>query len=210
MRLLLPILFSLIACWSAPGEDKPSSPAPLEAPRTLEEAHHQLESLLSKEELSRIDAMKSEKEMIEYHLSVGMAIRNNWGLWGGSPLAVHLWQLGFTHPDDMSNVILQTFWCRRHKRDLRLEERADYYQAYWKAAADPPATAMDPADGSAVEWSMSFGAGTDEKPRQIHVGKSEKTGRWLAYEYNKGVYVPDAELLKKIATFQLDPFAHKK
>ncbi len=181
-----------------------------EPPRNLEEAHQQLESLLSKEELGRIDAMKSEKEMVDYHLSVGLAIRNNWGLWGGSPLAMHLWQLGFEHAEDMSSVILQTFWCKRHRRDFRLEDRADYYRAYWKAAAEPPASARDPEDGAGVEWSIAFAAGTDERPRQIHVGRSKQTGRWLAYEYNKGVYVPDKALTAKIKTFASDPFAASK
>ena len=125
-------------------------------------------------------------------------------------MANHLWKLGFSHPDDMSDVILQTFWCKHHRRDFNLEERADYCQAYWKAAADPPDSARDPADHSEVDWTLSFGAGTDEKPRQIHVGRSKKSGRWLAYEFDKGVYVPNADLMKKIQVFASDPFVGTK
>ena len=199
------ILLSLLACL-AMGKDKPAT----EPPRTIEEAHQQLEAQLSADQLAKIDAMKSEKEMVEYHLSIGMALRNKWGLWGGSPLANHLWKLGFSHPDDMSSVILETLWCKRHHRDFRLEERADYFQAYWKAAANPPATALDPTDNSEVEWTLSFDAGTDDKPRQIHVGKSKKSGRWLAYEYDKGVYLPKGDLVQKIKVFTDDPFAKKQ
>jgi hypothetical protein len=77
------------------------------------------------------------------------------------------------------------------------------------AAANPPETAKDPKDGSAVDWNMSFGADSEDKtPRLIHVGKSKKTGRWLAYEYDKGVYEPDAALLKRITDSETsDPFA---
>ncbi len=144
-------------------------------PKTLEEAHQQLEKLLPKDEVAKIDAMKTEDEMIEYHFGLGMGMRNSWGLWGGGPLAQHMNKLGFHHSDDMSGVILETFWCKRHKKDFRLKERAAYYAAYWKASADPPETAKDPKDSSEVDWNMSLGAGDDKRPRQIHVGKSKKT-----------------------------------
>ncbi len=159
-------------------------------PGTLEEAHQQLERTLPKEELAKIDAMKSEDDMIGYHFGLGMGLRNSWGLWGGGPLAKNMNKLGFHHPDDMSGVILETFWCKRHGKDFRLKERADYYETYWKGAADPPETAKDPQDQSVIEWKFSFGA--------IHVGKSKKTGRWLAYEYDKGVYLPTPEIKKRI------------
>lgn len=188
------------------GENKP---APKDPPRTLEEAHQQLEGLLPAGELAKIDAMKSEKEMVEYHFSIGRGLRNQWCLWG-SPLTDHLGKLGFSHPDDMSAVILETLWCRRHHRDFRLQERAHYYQIYWKAAATPPATAVDPDDHSEVAWTSSFCEDNAEKPRAIHVGRSKKTGRWLAYEFDKGVYVPDTELAKEIKASASDPFAGKK
>ena len=103
-------------------------------PATLAEAHAELQKTFPLEELARIDAMKSEKEMIRYHRGVGASLRNSWGLWRGSPLGDHMRKLGFTHPDDMATVILETFWCMRHGKDLRLEERAKYYAAYWEAA----------------------------------------------------------------------------
>jgi hypothetical protein len=171
-------------------------------PTTLEEAHRQLENQFPKEELIKIDAMKSENEMIEYHFGLGMQLRNSWGLWKGSPLWQYMHELGFTHPDDMSGVILETFWCKRHGKDFRLKKRAEYYAAYWKSVADPPKTLKDPNDGSQIEWAFSLGAGDDKKPRQIHLGKSKKSGRWLAYEYDKGVYVPGMELLDRIAEFE--------
>lgn len=101
-------------------------------PTTLAEAHIELERLLSSEELARIDAMMAEDEMITYHFGLGMYLRNNWGLWRDSQLSKHMKQLGFTHPDDMSSVILKTFWCKRHDQNFRLEERVEDYRAYWE------------------------------------------------------------------------------
>lgn len=167
-------------------------------PKTLEEAHLQLEQKLPKEELAKIDAMKSEEETDAYHFGLGLEMRNGWRLWSGSPLKTYMKNLGFIHPDDMSGVILRTLWCKRHNQDFRIEERVAYYKAYWKATARPPATLKDPKDQSDVDWTIRFHVGDENTPRVIHVGKSKKTGRWLAYEYDKGVYEPDEMLMKKI------------
>ncbi len=103
-------------------------------PTTLSEAHAELERILSPEELAKIDAMPSEDGMIQYHMGLGAGIRSSWGLWRGSPLAKHMQELGFTHPDDMSSVIFATFWCKRHGQDLRLEERAAAHKKSMEAA----------------------------------------------------------------------------
>jgi hypothetical protein len=93
-------------------------------PPTLAEAHAELERMLTPQELAKIDAMPSEEGVIMYHFGLGLTIRNGWGLWADSPLAQHLRELGFTHPDTMSGVILQTFWRKRHGQTLRIEELA--------------------------------------------------------------------------------------
>lgn len=103
-------------------------------PTTLAEAHAELERILPPEELAKIDAMKSDDDMIKYHSGLGMDIRNGWGLWSGSALKKHMQQLGFTHPDDMSGVILETFWCKRHGKPFLLKERAAEYASSWDAA----------------------------------------------------------------------------
>ena len=135
LTLLLVIAFFSFAC--AQGKMKHDQQAEQNIPTTLAEAHKELERLLPPDELARIDKMETEDEMITYHFTLGMRIRNSWGLRGGSQLARHMQELGFTHPDDMSSVILDTFWCKRHKQDFRLKERAAHYKAYWEATSNP-------------------------------------------------------------------------
>ncbi len=142
----LSIVSALEAKKDNPPQGQPKIPAALaeseavlkrwqaNAPTTLAEAHTALERMLSPGTLAEIDAMPSEKDMIQYHFSLGLNIRNGWGLWAGSPLAKHMQELGFVHPDDMSGVILNTFWCKRHGQDFRLKERAAKYKEYWDAA----------------------------------------------------------------------------
>jgi hypothetical protein len=136
MRAALICLFALLPGLALAQDEKPAAPAEKEQkiPRTLAEAHAELERVFPAEELKKIDAMKSEDEMIEYHFGLGMGIRNSWGLWGGSPLSKHMQDLGFTHADDMSGVILETFWCKRHGKPFRLKERAAENATYWEAA----------------------------------------------------------------------------
>lgn len=99
-------------------------------PITLEEAHQQLLTKLSVEDLNFIDNSIQEA-MSSFHFSLGRWIRNNWKLWEGGELKTHMESLGFTHPDDMSAVILDTFWCSRHSNPFNLEQRAKYYADFW-------------------------------------------------------------------------------
>ncbi len=72
--------------------------------------------------------------MIQYHFGLGLHIRNAWGLWSNSRLSKHMRRLGFTHADDMSGVILDTFWCKRHGQDFHISDRAAKYASYWESA----------------------------------------------------------------------------
>ncbi len=101
-------------------------------PKDLDDAHRQLEKLLPAKELRRVRAMKSEDDMIVYHMGLGTGLRNDWGLWRGSRLARYFNALGIRHPDDMSGIILDTFWCKIHDRPFRLEAKIKYYQDYWQ------------------------------------------------------------------------------
>ncbi len=70
------------------------------------------------------------------HFGVGMWMRNNWGLWGGGPLGRHFNELGITHPDDMSGIVLTSYWLRLHACPLRLDEQVGFYRGYWNLPED--------------------------------------------------------------------------
>lgn len=167
-------------------------------PKNLDEAHAQLLRDMPAEEQERIRNMKSEDEMIRYHFGAGMGIRNSWGLWGDSPLAKYFKDLGIHHPDDMSGIIMNTLWCRIHNQPFRLDARVKYYQAYWRANAQPPETATTPT-GDKIDFRQSWhGEDTNGLPSAVHIGQSEADGSFWAYEWDKGVYAPTGEMLKTI------------
>jgi hypothetical protein len=146
-------------------------------PTDLDDAHRELEKMLSAQEFEHIKAMTNEDGMIEYHMSLGMGLRNQWGLWRDSRLARYFNQLGVHHPDDMSGIILETFWCKLHSLPFRLDERVRYYQAYWRSMETPKGGS--PKDGARIAWVITKGSG----PGTVHLGLSTSDRSYWRYEY---------------------------
>lgn len=74
-------------------------------PSTIEEAIALLDEELTDEDKQYI----LKNGALSVHHSLGMWIRNNWGLWENSELKDYYIKQGITHPDDMSNRIIQDF-----------------------------------------------------------------------------------------------------
>lgn len=209
LQLLIWGIAGVLALPAAPDAEPQSTapeidPASLPVPATLEAAHARLEELLSKDELRRIDSMASEQRTIVYHFTLGTWIRHNWLTDSASPLLLHLQRLGFTSYEDMSGILLETLWCKRHKKPFQLEKRVAYFAQYWKAVESPPATTVDPRDRSSIEWKGSLRLDSrqpfryDGAPRYLHVGQSRTTRRWVVYEHDRGAFLPDAKTLARI------------
>ena len=78
----------------------------VEIPNTVEEALVILDKIVSEEDKEYI----KKRGAISVHLTLGMWIRNNWGLWENSDFYKYLHEkTGLTHPDDMSNYIIEEF-----------------------------------------------------------------------------------------------------
>jgi hypothetical protein len=78
-------------------------------PETVDEAVERLMTVLEDEEKSEIRSM-TEDDLIDLHFSLGMAIRNAFGLHElGSKL---LASCGVVHPDDASELIIRKLWFR--------------------------------------------------------------------------------------------------
>jgi len=48
-------------------------------------------------------------DMFTYHFSIGLWIRNNWGLWNCSRINKYFRDNNITHPDNMSGIIIQGY-----------------------------------------------------------------------------------------------------
>src|SRR5688500_3746504 len=117
-------------------------------PADLVDAHRELGRMLSTKELDDIKSMTTRDKMSEYHMSLGLGLRNQWGLWRGSRLGRYFDQLGVHHPDDMSGIILESFWCKLHEQPFQLDERVHACQAYWRSMEKPKDGS--PQDGARI------------------------------------------------------------
>ena len=104
-------------------------------PKDLDDSLAQLNKLFTADDIRRIKAAP-EADMFEYQLGWGTWLRNDWGLWNGSRLAQWFEAQGVHHPDDMSSIILDSYWRRVHARPVRLEDQVKYYQDVWRKAEE--------------------------------------------------------------------------
>lgn len=81
-------------------------------------------------------SIKLEKLKKNMHFSLGMWLRNNWGLWRGSRLSKYFNDLGVYHADDMSGIILTSYERYLKKEDIKLDEQIKFSKNYWKEAKE--------------------------------------------------------------------------
>lgn len=98
-------------------------------PRDLEAGLQLLEDTLPIETLDHMKGI-SEREMGEYHMSLGLGIRNSWLYVDRTRLRAQVCRIGFRWEDDMSAAILMSLWRRLHGRPLVLEQQAHSAQEY--------------------------------------------------------------------------------
>ena len=79
-------------------------------PKDLKDCFIQLDKILSTKDREQIKNLKGRSETIQFHHNLGLWIRNNWGLWGGSRLQKYLLDKNLNHPDDMSSLILEYYY----------------------------------------------------------------------------------------------------
>jgi hypothetical protein len=101
------------------------------APTTLQEALVSLDKVLTQSEKQSFKSVKESDATVRAHFNLGRSLRNEWGLWAGSPLAKNFNKLGITHPDDMSSIILVSYWRHLNGKPLEVEKQVACYQHWW-------------------------------------------------------------------------------
>jgi len=93
-------------------------------PANLRECFMELDRQLPEIDKNEMRALLKRDDMIRYHHSLGMWMRNNWGLWGGSRLQKYFSDRGVRHPDNMSSIILYHYhdWLNDKKDTWRTWE----------------------------------------------------------------------------------------
>ena len=79
-------------------------------PKNLEECFFELNKLLKTKDKNEIKNLSNKNEMSKFHFGLGMWLRNNWYLWGGSRLQLYFFAKGIDHPDDMTGLLLRFYY----------------------------------------------------------------------------------------------------
>ena len=106
-------------------------------PNSFEESLEQLDTLINDEMKEWIKCLPDGEFAAYVHHGFGTYLRNNWGLWGESKLAINLRMKGLSHPDDMSGIILHSYQRKLKKEKIKFEEQVKHYQDYWNKKVEP-------------------------------------------------------------------------
>ncbi len=102
-------------------------------PATLAESLAVLDEVLNPYQKRFISCQPEEQVRESLHYTFGTWIRNAWGLWDVTPLRYHFLKRGVLHPEDMSSIILLTYYRKMNGLPLDIDKQIDYYQRYWAA-----------------------------------------------------------------------------
>ena len=87
--------------WLLPNDDNP---------RTVDQAVERLLVELPEDKLAIIESTQRD-DLVEFHFSLGMHIRNEFGLWSGNPrLLLSIGEREALHPDFASHFIIVALW----------------------------------------------------------------------------------------------------
>ena len=104
-------------------------------PKDLDDCFIELKKILYPKCIE--DIKNSRKgDIPSFHFGLGRYLRNKWKLWGESRLVDWFNTQGIKHPDDMSGIILDSFWRNINSKPIELEEQIKFYQEYWKKQKD--------------------------------------------------------------------------
>jgi hypothetical protein len=107
---------------------------PIEIPTNLEACFEAIRKMMPEEELDQFKGGSENDVIAKCHFGFGQWLRNNWGLWKGSKLKDWFVEKGLQHADDMSGVILTSFWRQLNDKPIDLDAQIKHYQDYWKKA----------------------------------------------------------------------------
>lgn len=110
----------------------------LKNPANLEQALYALDKMLGYEDRRAIQELDEHYISSAMHHSLGRHLRNEWKLWGDSQLARWFNSKGIHHADDMSGIIITSYWRQQRNVPIQIEEQIQEYQKYWEEQIGEP------------------------------------------------------------------------
>ena len=99
-----------------------------EKPKNLTECIQMLDKNLKKEDKECIKTLTEEEFFMESHFTLGMGIRNEWIRSGNPELVKFFSDEGVKHPDDMSAMILTSYYRHLLGKEIDFEGQISAYK----------------------------------------------------------------------------------
>ena len=92
-----------------------------EKPKNLTECIQMLDHILKKEDKEKAKTLTESEFLIETYFGTGMGIRNEWIRSGNPELVKFFLEKGVKHPDDMSAMILTSYYRHLLGKEIDFE-----------------------------------------------------------------------------------------
>lgn len=182
------LLLGLINC-SISSESFKSEIDGVYIPKNLNEAISQLDKELNDSIKSNIIVLTEGEFVANSHFGLGLWIRNNWGLWKNSRLSRYFKLKGITRPDDMSVIILTSYYRELKGIEIDLREQVKPYKAYskeakkrWKLVELPPDSKQPEVDLE-FDYKKWYRNNETGKRSLIHIQTNSETDSLWIYDY---------------------------
>ena len=119
MRKII-IIFVLITSFIAFGQIK-NIDMKKQKPKNLIECIQMLDKNLKKQDKEYIKTLTEDEFFMESHFTIGMGIRNEWIRSGNPELVKFFLDQGVKHPDDMSAMILTSYYRHLLGKEIDFE-----------------------------------------------------------------------------------------
>jgi hypothetical protein len=122
------LVFVIASALLTAGQSQAAEPVP----HTMDQAYSALDRLLSPSERSQFAGQPEQQAVTDAHFGLGMHMRNEWFRSGGSSLVGTLHKLGARHFDDMSSMVLTSYWRHLNGKPVELENQGACYRRWWE------------------------------------------------------------------------------
>ena len=99
-----------------------------EKPKNLTECIQMLDKNLKKQDKEYIKTLTEDEFFMESHFTLGMGIRNEWIRRGNPELVKFFLDQGVKHPDDMSAMILTSYYRHLLGKEIDFEGQISAYK----------------------------------------------------------------------------------
>ena len=97
-------------------------------PKNLTECIQMLDHILKKEDKEKAKTLTEDEFFMESHFTIGMGIRNEWIRSGNPELVKFFLDEGVKHPDDMSAMILTSYYRHLLGKEIDFEGQLTAYK----------------------------------------------------------------------------------